>query len=141
LRGTRQIRYRAPWNASWGFRRTFFKPDSGFWMTFMFQGRSSVSCKWQMFRTIKYQQNDRRCWKIRELIREDRRRTFADTVGISLPGDLNRKFEHARHCPLSLTNDQKQLHVNVCLELREKANEDLTFISRIVVGDKSSIYG
>jgi hypothetical protein len=43
--------------------------------------------------------------KFRELIHEDRRRTiheFADTVGMdqlwSLPGDLNRKFEHAPHC-------------------------------------------
>jgi hypothetical protein len=40
-----------------------------------------------------------------ELIHEDRRRTIhelADTVGMdqlwSLPGDLNRKFEHAPHC-------------------------------------------
>jgi hypothetical protein len=43
--------------------------------------------------------------KIRELIHEDRRRTIhelADTVGMdqlwSLPGDLNRKFEHALQC-------------------------------------------
>jgi hypothetical protein len=43
--------------------------------------------------------------KIRELLHEDRRRTIhelADAVGMdqlwSLPGDLNRKFEHAPHC-------------------------------------------
>jgi transposase len=43
--------------------------------------------------------------KIRELIHEDHCRTIhelADTVGMgqlwSLPGDLNRKFEHAPHC-------------------------------------------
>jgi hypothetical protein len=43
--------------------------------------------------------------KFRELIDEDRRRTIhelADTVGMhqlwSLPGDRNRKFEHAPHC-------------------------------------------
>jgi hypothetical protein len=40
-----------------------------------------------------------------------------------------------------LTNDQKQWHVNVCLELREKANEDQTFISRIITGNESWIYG
>jgi hypothetical protein len=28
---------------SWGFQRTFFKPDSGFWKAFTFQGLSSVS--------------------------------------------------------------------------------------------------
>jgi hypothetical protein len=31
--------------------------------------------------------------------------------------------------------------VNVCLELREKANEVPTFISRIITGDESWIYG
>jgi hypothetical protein len=41
-----------------------------------------------------------------------------------------------------LTNDQKQWHVNVCLELREKANEEPTFthICRIIMGDESWIY-
>jgi hypothetical protein len=29
----------------------------------------------------------------------------------------------------------------MCLELREKANEDPTFISRIITGDESWIYG
>jgi hypothetical protein len=29
----------------------------------------------------------------------------------------------------------------VCLELREEANEDPTFISRIITGNKSWIYG
>jgi hypothetical protein len=41
-----------------------------------------------------------------------------------------------------LTRDQMQWHVNVCLELREKANKDPTFrsISRIITGDESWIY-
>jgi hypothetical protein len=41
-----------------------------------------------------------------------------------------------------LTNDQKEQCLNVCLELREKANEDPTFTSifRIIMGDKSWIY-
>jgi hypothetical protein len=43
--------------------------------------------------------------------------------------------------PWLLTNDQKQQHINVCLELREKANEDPAFIFRIIMGDKSWIYG
>jgi hypothetical protein len=54
------IYYQNPWNASWGFQRIFFKPDSGFWMTFTFQGRLSVSWKWWMFRATKHQQNDRK---------------------------------------------------------------------------------
>jgi hypothetical protein len=38
--------------------------------------------------------------------------------------------------PQLLTNDQKEWCVNMCLELREKANEDPTFtrISRIITG-------
>jgi hypothetical protein len=42
-----------------------------------------------------------------------------------------------------LTNDQKQWRVNACLELREKANGDPTFmcIFRIITGDESWIYG
>jgi hypothetical protein len=43
--------------------------------------------------------------------------------------------------PRLLTNDRKQPHVNVCLELQEKTNEDPTFISRIIMGDESWIYG
>jgi hypothetical protein len=49
----------------------------------------------------------------------------------------------AKFAPRLLTNDQKQQHGNVCLELfvREKANEDPTFISRIITGDESWSYG
>jgi hypothetical protein len=44
--------------------------------------------------------------KIRELSHNDHHRTIhelADTIGISLPGDLNRKFEHVLHCPFITT--------------------------------------
>jgi hypothetical protein len=47
----------------------------------------------------------------------------------------------AKFVPQHLTNEQKQRHINVCLELQEKANEDKTFISRIITGDESWIYG
>jgi hypothetical protein len=40
----------------------------------------------------------------------------------------------------AMKNDQKQWRANVCLELQEKANEDPTFISRIIMGDESWIY-
>jgi hypothetical protein len=42
-----------------------------------------------------------------------------------------------------LTNYQKQRRINVCLELKEKANEDPNFksISSIITGDESWIYG
>jgi histone-lysine N-methyltransferase SETMAR len=47
----------------------------------------------------------------------------------------------AKFVPRLLTNDQKQRRINMCLELWEKANEDPTFISRIIMGDESWIYG
>jgi hypothetical protein len=43
--------------------------------------------------------------------------------------------------PQLLTNDQGQWHVNVCLELQEKANEDPAFISRVIIVNKTCIYG
>jgi hypothetical protein len=43
----------------------------------------------------------------------------------------------AKFIPLLLTNDRKQLFINVCLELQEKSNEDLTFISWIIMSDES----
>jgi hypothetical protein len=89
--------------------------------------------------------------KIWELIHEDRRRTIhelAATAGISygvcqeiLTENLNMRPIAAMFVPWLLTYDQKQRHVNICLELWEKANEDPTFISRIMTGDKSWIYG
>jgi histone-lysine N-methyltransferase SETMAR len=89
--------------------------------------------------------------KIREFVHEGRSRTIhelADTVGIScrfcqeiLSGNLNMRRITAMFVPRQSTNDQKQRHVNVCLELQEKANEDLTFTSRIITGDEIWIYG
>jgi hypothetical protein len=103
--------------------------------------------------TSKMKENVEKIW---ELIHKDRRWTIyeyelADTVGDqlwSLPGDLKRKFEHARciatkFAPRLMTNDQKQRHINMCLVLWEKTNEDPTFtrISKIRTGDESWIYG
>jgi histone-lysine N-methyltransferase SETMAR len=57
-----------------------------------------------------------------------------------LTENLNMRRIAAKFVPHLLTNDQKQRHVNVCLELQGKANEDTTFISRIITGDESWIY-
>jgi hypothetical protein len=58
----------------------------------------------------------------------------------SLPGDPNRKFKHAQHC-CEVCSQTLEWHINTCLELREKANENPTFISRIITGDRSWSYG
>jgi hypothetical protein len=75
-----------------------------FWMTFVVQGQSSVNWRWQTFRVNKYQQNDRKCWKILKsrqwgLSQNNpwaRRHCWNQLW--SLPGDLNRKFEDSPHC-------------------------------------------
>jgi hypothetical protein len=80
-----------------------YSSDSGFWMTFTFQGRSSErSGRPSTSKTIENVE------KNRELIHEDRRRTiheFADTIGIShgVCQILNRKFYHAPHCSFITT--------------------------------------
>jgi hypothetical protein len=88
-------------------------------------------------RATKHQQD--RCQTIHEL---------ADTVGINygvcqeiLTENLNMCRIAAQFVPQLLTNDQKQQHVNMCLKLREKANEDPTFISRIITVWESLMYG
>jgi hypothetical protein len=88
--------------------------------------------------------------KILELIHDDRRLTtheLTDTVGISygvfqeiLIENLDMRRIAAKFVPRLLTNDQKQRGVNLYLELREKADEDPTCISRIITGDESWIY-
>jgi hypothetical protein len=88
--------------------------------------------------------------KITELIHADRHWTIyelADTAGISsgvsqeiLTENLNMHCIATKFVLQLLTNDQKQWHINVCLELRETANKDSTSISRIIMGDKSWIY-
>jgi hypothetical protein len=82
---------------------------------------------------------------------KDRRRRIhelTDTVGTSygicqeiLTENFNMRLITLKFVPRILTNDRKQRRVNGCLELRENANEDPTFICRIITGDESWIYG
>jgi len=47
----------------------------------------------------------------------------------------------AKFVPRILTADQKQQRVNVCTELRQLGSDDETFLSRVVTGDESWVYG
>jgi dTDP-4-dehydrorhamnose 3,5-epimerase-like enzyme len=40
-----------------------------------------------------------------------------------------------------LTADKNQHHVNACEELHQITSDDSTFMSRVITGDKSWIYG
>jgi hypothetical protein len=43
--------------------------------------------------------------------------------------------------PRLLRNDQKEHYVAVCSVLKEQSENDLSFISTIITGDESSVYG
>src|SRR5215468_520408 len=47
----------------------------------------------------------------------------------------------AKFVPRILTADQKQQRVNVCTGLRQLASNDETFLSRVITGDESWVYG
>ena len=71
--------------------------------------------------------------RIQQLICQDRLRTIRDIseeVGIGY-----------RTCQRVLTEELGMHHVNVCTELRQLASDDETFLSRVIPGDGSWVYG
>jgi metal-dependent hydrolase (beta-lactamase superfamily II) len=76
--------------------------------------------------------------KIRELIHEDVAEQFIThchhwdhlwSLPEILTENLNMRRIAMKFVPRLSTNDKKQQHINVCLELQEKANEGPTFSS------------
>ena len=47
----------------------------------------------------------------------------------------------AKFVPRILTSDQKQQRIKVCTELSQLASDDETFLCRVIIGDKSWVYG
>jgi histone-lysine N-methyltransferase SETMAR len=47
----------------------------------------------------------------------------------------------ARFVPSLLSDDQKALRVSVCRELKQQARDDPSFISNIITGDETWVYG
>ena len=89
--------------------------------------------------------------KVREAILADHRQTIHDVseiVGLSyrtiqriLADNLNMRCISVRFVPRLLSNDQKALHVSVCREFRQQARDDPNFISNIITGDETWVYG
>jgi len=89
--------------------------------------------------------------RIQELIYQDRRRTIRDIaeeveVGYGtcqqvLTEELSMPRVAAKFVSRILIADQKQQRVNVCTELRQLASDDETFLSRVITGDESWVYG
>ena len=88
---------------------------------------------------------------VREAILADRRQTIHDVceiVGLSygtvqriVVDNLNMSRNSARFVPRLLSDYQKALRVSVCRELKQQAREDPNFISNIITGDETWVYG
>jgi len=89
--------------------------------------------------------------KVREAILADHRQTIHDVceiVGLSygttqriLADNLNMRCISARFVPRLLSDNQKALCVSVCRELKQQARDNPNFISNIVTGDETWVYG
>ena len=88
--------------------------------------------------------------KVCQIIREDRRRTIDEVsmlVGIShvtchniLTEDLKMWRDESKFLPRLLSVDQKQQQHDVCLNLKENATNDLSFLSNVITGDETWVY-
>ena len=88
---------------------------------------------------------------IQEPICQDRYRTIQDiaeeveihygTCQRVLTEQLGMHCAAAKFLPRILTDDQKQQRVNICTELCQLASNDETFLSRVITGDESWVYG
>ncbi|PNF35236.1 hypothetical protein B7P43_G06872 [Cryptotermes secundus] len=89
--------------------------------------------------------------KVKDLILQDRRLTIQDlcnTLGLSygtcqriLSEELNMRRIAAKFVPRLLQNEQKQHRLEVCRELQQQLQEDPNFLSKVVTGDESWVYG
>jgi hypothetical protein len=88
--------------------------------------------------------------KVRELIREDTRQIIHDIcnrVGPSygscqsiLAVKLNMRRIATKFVPRRLNNEQRDLRVQVCIELQEAVKHDSKFLPRVITGDESWLY-
>ena len=89
--------------------------------------------------------------KVRKVILADCRQTIHDVceiVGLSygtvqhiLVDNLNMRCISARFGPRLLSDDEKALRVSVCRELKQQARDNPNFISSIITGDETWVYG
>jgi hypothetical protein len=119
------------WHASFKRGRTLLEDDERSW-------RTSTSSTHKNVETI------------RRLVHEDRRRTIKDiaaiinvsyrTVQTILTRDLNMHCAAAMFMLRLLTPKQKEHHVAICQELRQRAVDDPSFMLRVIKGDESWVY-
>ena len=115
------------------------------------QGRTNFCWRWWAFWTTVDKHNIRNTAKVREAILADQRQTIYNVfeiVGLSygtvqciLVDNLNMRCISARYVPRLLSNDQKAHRVSVCRELKQQASDDPNFISNIITGNETWVYG
>jgi histone-lysine N-methyltransferase SETMAR len=120
------------WHARFKSGRTSLEHDER-------SGRSSTSSKPKNVETI------------RRIVHEDLRRTIKDiaaiinvsygTVHTLLTCYLNMHRVAAKYVPRFLTPEQKEHRVAICQELRQRALDDQFFMSRVISGVESWVYG
>jgi len=88
---------------------------------------------------------------VRQIIRQDRPCTIDEVsmlVAIShgtchkiLTEDLKMRRVASKFMPRLLSVDQKQQRLDVCLDLKENAAYDPSFLSNVITGDETRVYG
>jgi len=89
--------------------------------------------------------------KVHEVILADCRQTIHDVCDIEglsygtiqriMADNLNTKHISVRFVPRLLSNNQKAHCVSVCRELKQQARDNPNFISNIITGDETWVYG
>ena len=89
--------------------------------------------------------------RIQEIIHQDRRRTICDIAGEVdvgygtcqrvLTEEMGMQRVAAKFVPRILTVDQMHQRISVCTELRHLVTDDETFLSGVITGDQSWVYG
>ena len=87
--------------------------------------------------------------RVSQIIREDRRRNIDEVsmlVAIShgtcnkILTDLKMRRVASKFVPTLLSVDQKQQRLEVCLDLKENATNDPSFLSNVITGDDTWVY-
>ena len=89
--------------------------------------------------------------EVERIVLEDRRTTIgevADRLEISfgsvqsiLTSNLGMHRVAAKFVPRLLTSDQKQFRIDICQDLQQQCCADATFLSRLITGDETWVYG
>ena len=89
--------------------------------------------------------------EVERIVQEDRRTTIselADQLQVSfgsvqsiLTSSLGMHRVAAKFVPRLLTHDQKQFRIEICQDLLQQSHADPTFLSRLITGDETWVYG